>query len=201
MTARTYSASTEIKSAADFTGDFFGGEEFSEFASNYVEKLLCNQPLCSEWVCPLLSAPGILSLSLMQHEGSIFDLPACNDIPEQFTRLLSCAQTKSLVLNHARDLMRISSGSNDGPHSSQAAKNENPVCDSQIQPRDGYRVVNLANISMSCYQACLFMVPSGPFGRKLSLVVYICSNTQNKYSAGKFFTLLRSDTPPGNSSA
>ena len=207
-TARTYSASTEINFAGDCTGDFFEAKEFSDFASNYAERLLGNQPLCSEWANPLLTAPGILNCSLLNYEGWIFELPGRQDISEQFSRLLCCAHTKSLVFLHARELMGNASDSNDGPFISQEASNvENSVLGSQSHcmiysdAREGYRVVNLASISMYCYHVCLFIVPNGPMGRKLCLVVYCSNNTENICPEGKFFTNLRSETPPGISSS
>ena len=188
--AEFYSAATELKSsdALNLSCNMTDGKQFSDFASNYVDKLLDRQPLCSEWMLPLTTAaPGILISSLIDQDGHIiFELPArdisCND----FFYLLACRRIRSLVVSHATDLMKA-------PDSTDI-RHTKSICG---ETRSRYRVVTIAQKSSTCYQVCLFSIPHGPMGSKICLAVLFSSlKEQNQNLASVVNT---TESPPGES--
>jgi hypothetical protein len=176
--ADSYSVNTEMNFSEESTLPS-GGKLFADFASNFVDKLLLREPLCSEWILPLTSADDIVGCSLVSSDGvEILKLPAqiCPDVVHfGYRDLLRCCATIQSVIDQAMEMMKLM---NDKEAELKESTAMASLDTSRLEgQRQTPRVVNLGTHGPNSYQALLLPISNGPMNVSLCLIVYYWFST------------------------
>ncbi len=209
--ADSYSVNTEIN-FSEHSAELnlpLGTKFFADFASNYVDKLLLREPLCSEWILPLLSADGVVGCSLVSGDGDeVMKLPAHfgPDIAHfGYQDFLMCCTTIQSVIEQAMELLKIMNET--GADSKETTATARPCLKgtSRLEGRlRTLRVMNLGTHGHNSYRALLLPTSNGPMSLAnkctgLCLIVYYWYNTaafpktEDPYTALASYTQLSGD--------
>jgi hypothetical protein len=190
--AESYSVNTELnflEQSDELNHPLLERKLFADFASNFVDKLLLREPLCSEWILPLLSADDVFGCSLVNNDGDeIFKLPArigpdfghfeCDD-------LLMRSATIQLVVEKAMEVMKIMT---DIEAESNESKAKVSPCHTELDGQlHTLRVANLGSRGPNSYHALLLPTSNGPMSMSLCLIVYYWFSTaESQFAEGSY---------------
>ncbi len=180
--ADSYSVNTEINflERSDESNLPFARNFFVDFSSKFVDKLLLREPLCSEWILPLISADDIVGCSLINSDGDeILKLPAlCGPHVVLFRHsdLHSCCATIQLVVEQAIEMMvkLMKETETESKGSTAVASLDSSRLEGQLRIQ---KTVNLGGHGPNSYNALMLPISNGPMGKSLCLVVYYWYST------------------------